>query len=125
MQFNGRKSHMAQQPRYSTDKIVACRKKEGQWDDETGICVLPDNKISMREEAIENAAYRICDTKYNYGEYNDIVGCFQKEGYARIDNMLNRPHLASFLDPKIIKLKLWLGTWPNFEGWKPKKKERK
>ena len=112
------------------DKIEACKRKKGRWDDEVDICVLPNDCITTREEAIENAAYRICDAKVNlFDDYPDMKTCFEKEGNARINGMSNNPHQEQFLEPHIMKTfmtETWLGTSqgsdhqyrsPGYDGW--------
>ena len=103
MQVDGRRNQTIQVPRDLKIQMVTCREKGGQWDRNVNLCVLPDNKIFSRGEAIENAVYRICDAKYNYEEYDDLIGCFHWEGFDRIKKMKNHPHQPLFLEPKIMK----------------------
>ena len=81
------------------DKTKKCKNKRGKFDKETGMCVLPENEIETRDEAIENAIYRMCDYFVNFEEkYRDMKSCMGREGYELIEGLKDEPYQNRFFD---------------------------
>ena len=80
-----------------------CLQKEGRWDESTCTCVIEENKINDRENAIDNFIYRLCEEKVEDETYPNLMICMGKEGYARRKAMYEKPYQDQFLESKYIK----------------------
>lgn len=85
------------------DRKKKCIEKKGKWDSLTCTCLMEENKINDREDAIDNFVYRLCEKKVKDGNYNIIKKCMEKEGYARRKTMYEKPYQDQFLEPIYIK----------------------
>lgn len=80
-----------------------CIKRGGTWNDSTCTCVLDENKIDNRKDAIDNFIWELCIEKVESKVYPSYTSCMEREGYARRKIMDENPYQDQFLEPLYIE----------------------